>query len=91
MGDLHNLITYNKQASSFVAISWTAIVVHSKDEEGVGAVHKINSPKKQPQFSHMTTGQCWLGKAKPNQVLTKWLNKLLQNFKNYLTGFSMTN
>jgi len=26
-------------------------VIHSRDKEGVGVVHKVNSPKNQPQFS----------------------------------------
>jgi len=33
-------------------LSWTTIVVHSLDDEGVALAHKIVSPKNQPQFSY---------------------------------------
>jgi len=49
-------------------------------------------PQNQPQFSHLTIWQYWLGKLKPKQVfrLTQnAFNKKLQNFKtNNLTEFS---
>jgi len=33
-----------------LAISWTTMVVHSRDDQGVGVAHEIKSPKNQPQF-----------------------------------------
>ena len=36
----------------------TTIVVHSRDDKGVGMTHKIMSPENQPQFYQtMMTGQ----------------------------------
>jgi len=43
-------------------------VVHSRDNQEVGVAHEVKSPKNQPQFSQMTTGQYWLGKTKPKQA-----------------------
>jgi len=30
-------------------VSWTTIVLHSSDDQGVGVAHKIKQPKNQPQ------------------------------------------
>ena len=55
-------------------------------------VHKITSPKNQPQFSLMMMRQYWLGKTKPKQAFRSTrnaFNKLLRNLKIiYLTEFS---
>ena len=44
-----------------IHVSWNTIVVHSRDNQEVGMVHEVKSPKNQPQFSQMTMGQYWLG------------------------------
>ena len=69
---------------SIECLSYSTIVLHSRDHKGVGVAHKITSPKNQPQFSQMTMKQYWLGKTKPKQVLRSTRNaftKLLQNLK----------
>jgi len=50
-------------------ISWTTLVVHSRDDEGMG----IQSIK--------PMGQCWLGKTKPKKTFRFAFNKLLQNLR----------
>ena len=65
-------------------VSYTTIVVYSRDYKGVGVAHKIISPKKQPQFPLMTIRQYWLGETKPKQAFRLTFNKLLRNFKNNL-------
>ena len=64
-------------------LSYTRIVVYSRDHKGVGVAHKIKLPKKQPQFSLTTMRQYWLGKTKPKQAFRSTrntFNKLLWNF-----------
>ena len=64
-------------------VSYSTIVLYSKEHKGVGVAHKITSPKKQPQFPLMTMRQHWLGKTKPKQafrLIGNAFNKLLQNF-----------
>ena len=39
-----------------ILISWTTIVVHSRDNEEVGVAHEVKSPKNQPQFFQMMMG-----------------------------------
>ena len=39
-----------------VYISWTTIVVHSRDDKEVGVAHEVKSPENQPQFSQTTMG-----------------------------------
>jgi len=63
-------------------MSRTTIAVHSRDEEDVEAAHKVNSPKKQSQFSQVMMGQYWLV-IKPKQAFRFTQNTLLQNFKYY--------
>jgi len=41
------------------------LVVHSRDDKGVGMAHEIKPPKNQPQFSQMTMEQYWLDKIEP--------------------------
>ena len=68
-------------------LSYTMMVVYSRDHKGVGVAHEIISPKNQPQFPLMTTRQYWLGEAKPKQAFRSTrnaFNKLLWNFNNYL-------
>ena len=72
-------------------ISYSTVVLYSRDHKGVGVAHKIISPENQPQFSQ-TTEQYWLGKTKPKKAFRSTrnaFNKLLRNFKkNYSTEFS---
>ena len=49
-------------------ISYSTILLYSRDHKGVGVAHKIISPKNQPQISLMTMRQYWLGKTKPKQA-----------------------
>ena len=49
-------------------ISYTMIVVYSRDHKGVGVAHEVISSKKQPQFPLTTIRQYWLGKTKPKQA-----------------------
>jgi len=44
-------------------IIMTTIVVHSREDKGVGEIHEIKA-KNQPQFSQTTMGQYWLDKTK---------------------------
>jgi len=43
--------------SCVLVISWTTIVVHSRDDQEVGVAHEVKSSENQPQFSQMTMGQ----------------------------------
>ena len=43
------------------------LVIHSRDNKGLYLVHKITSPKNQPQFSQKKMRQYWLRKAEPKQ------------------------
>ena len=56
------------------ALSWTTIVVYSRDDQEIDVAHKVKSPKTQPQFSHTTMGQYWLGKTKPKQAFRSTQN-----------------
>jgi len=56
---------------------------YSRDHQGLGVAHEKISPKTQPQFSHMTMWQYWLGKTKPKKSTQNAFNKLQQNFKNF--------
>ena len=72
-------------------LSYSMIVLYSRDHKGVGMAHKIISPKRQPQFPLTTMRQYWLGKTKPKQVLRltrNAFNKLLRNSKNNLMELS---
>ena len=53
-------------------VSWTTIVVHSRDDQEVGVANKLKSPKNQPQFSQTTMGWYWC-KTKPKQAFMKIL------------------
>jgi len=67
--------------------SYSTIVLYRRDHQGLGMAHKEISPQNQPQFSHTTMWQYWLGKTKPKKVFNSTqnaFNKLLQNFKNFL-------
>ena len=73
-------------------VSYSTIVLYSRDHKGVGVAHEITSLKKQPQFTLTMTRQYWLGKTKPKQAfrsIRNVFNKLLRNLKNvYLMEFS---
>ena len=60
-------------------ISWTTIVVHSRDDQEVHMVQEVKLPKNQPLFSQMMTGQYWLGKT-INPYNENALKKLPWNF-----------
>jgi len=47
-------------------LSWTTIVVHSRDDQEVGMAHEVKSPDNQPQFSHTMMGKV---KLSPNKLL----------------------
>ena len=68
-------------------LSYTMIVVYSREHKGIGVVHEITSPRNQLQVSLTTMRQYWLGKTKPKQAFRSTRNafkKLLLNFKNTL-------
>ena len=75
-----------------MSISYTTIVVYSRDHKGVGMAHEIISPQKKLRFLLTTIRQYWLGETKPKQAFRSTqnaFNKLLRNFKKYyLTEFS---
>ena len=48
-------------------ISYSTVVLYSRDHKGVGVAHKIISPENQPQFSQ-TMKQYWLSKTKPKKA-----------------------
>jgi len=76
-----NTVTYSGKTS------YSMIVLHGGDHQGLGMAHKQISSKNQPHFSHTTTWQYWLGKTKPKKVfrsIRNAFNKLLQKFKNFL-------
>ena len=37
--------------TSMLNLSWTTIVVHSRDNQEVGMAHEVKSPENHPQFS----------------------------------------
>ena len=49
-------------------LSYSMIVLYSRDHKGVGMALEIISPKKQPQLPLTTMRQYWLGKTKPKQA-----------------------
>jgi len=55
-------------------ISYSTIVLYSRDHTGVGMAYDRISPKNQPQFSHLMIWQYWLRKTNPKQVF-----RLIQN------------
>ena len=68
-------------------VSYSTIVLYSRDHKGVSLAHEITSPKSQPQFSLMMMRQYWLDKTEPKQAFRLTQNafkKLLQNFKKKL-------
>jgi len=72
------------------------IQYHSRDHTGVGMANRRISPQNQPQFSHLTIWQYWLGKTKPKkslQINPKRFQQEATKFckKFYLTEFSLTN
>ena len=52
----------------YATVSYSMIVLYSRDHKGVGVAYRLTSPKNQPQFSLMTMRQYWLGKTKLKQV-----------------------
>jgi len=57
----------------------------SRDNEGVGVIHKVNSPKNQSYFFYMMMKQYWFSKTNPKKAFKLTLNafqKLLWNCKN---------
>ena len=73
-------------------ISWTTIVVHSWDNQGVGVAHEIQPSKNWHQFSQTMIGQYWLDKSKPKQAFRSTWNsfkKLLQSL-NFLFNRILT-
>jgi len=73
-------------------ISWTTLVVHSRDVRDCGGAPRKKSTLKPANFSYITIWQYWLGNTKTKKAFRLILNpfkKLLQNLKkNYLTEFS---
>ena len=59
-------------------LSYSMVGLYSRDHKGVGVVHKITSPKNQPQFSPTTMRQYWLGKPKPKQAFRSTRNAFNQ-------------
>ena len=51
-------------------ISYSTIVLYSRDHKGVGGAHEETSPKNQPHFSQamMRQTEYWLGKTMPKQA-----------------------
>jgi len=49
-------------------LSYSTIVLYSRDHQGLGVAHKLLSSKNQPHFSHMMMWQYWLGKTKPKSL-----------------------
>ena len=73
----------NENMIFLLFLSYTTIVVYSRDQKGVSVAHEITSPEKQPQFSQTTMRQYWLGKTKPKnafRLTQNAFNKLLWNF-----------
>ena len=69
---------------TLVTLSYSMIILYSRDHKEVGVAHKIISPKNQPQFSQMTMRQYRLGKTKPKQAIKltrSTFNKFLWNLK----------
>jgi len=69
------------------SLSWTTLVVHSRDIEDCGGAPRRKSTLKPANFPYITIWQHWLGNTKPKKTLRLILNpfkKLLQNFKNFL-------
>ena len=78
----HTFFVIELKISNF-SVSFSTIVLYSRNHKRVGVAHEIISPKNQPQFSQMTMRQYWLGKTKPKQAFRstrKTFNKLLRIF-----------
>jgi len=50
-----------------VPISWTTLVVHSRDVEDCGGAPRRKSILKPANFSYITMWQYWLGNTKPKK------------------------
>ena len=61
-------------------VSWTTIVVDSRDDQevGIGIAHEVKSPENQPQISHIAMGQYWLGKTKLKKAFRSTRNTYFQ-------------
>ena len=62
MHSMYMNISNNKQSTflhkaHLYTLSYSTIVLYSRDNKGVGVAHKIISPKKQPQFPLTTMKQ----------------------------------
>ena len=74
-------------------VSYSMIVLYSRDQKGVGVTHKITSPKNQPQFSQTMMRQYWFGPNKlsdqpemPLKVATEFKKIYLFNGIFYITA-----
>jgi len=61
-------------------VSYSTIVLYSRDHQGLGVAHKKISPKNQPHFSHMTMWQHWLGAQKSLQIDPKHFQQVDTEF-----------
>ena len=68
-----------------VLLSYTMIVVYSRDHKGVGVAHEIKSSKKQLQFSLAVL----VGPKQAFRLTRNAFNKLLRNYKNMGLIFSL--
>ena len=76
-----------KDMIHFDSLSYSTIVLYSRDHKGVDIAHEIISPENQPQFSQTMMKQYWLGKTKPKKTFRSTrnaFNKLLRNFTIFL-------
>jgi len=80
---LQNVYTWHK-------LSWTTLVVHSRDIDNCGGAPWRKFTLKPAKIPYITIWQYWLGNTKPKKAFRLILNpfkKLLQNFlKNLLNG-----
>ena len=51
-----HIVLWDIEKTSDLMLSWTTIVVHSRDDKEEGVAHEVKSPKNQPQFSQTTMG-----------------------------------
>ena len=80
---IHVLLpTWRYVSGDSTPISYSMIVLYSRDHKDLGVAHEKTLTKNQPPFPLTTMRQYWLGKTKPKQVFRSTrnaFNKLLQN------------
>ena len=69
-------------------ISWTTVVVHSRDNLETGMAHEVKSLENQPQFSQTAMWQNWFGSFQTNpKYFQKVATELKKNYLEFSTDW----